>query len=72
MITIAKEIICNKCGKKFNFWDTQENFSINTQMGYGTEHDGDILELDLCCSCMEKLINECAISPVKENTYYLN
>ena len=53
---MAKEIICNKCGKKFDFWDTQEDFSIERSLGYGTKYDGSTLELDLCCECMEKLI----------------
>ena len=43
---MAKEITCNRCGKKFDIWDTQENFSINTRLGYGTKYDGDDLELD--------------------------
>lgn len=63
-----KEIVCNKCGKKFDIWDTQEDFSINTMLGYGTKYDGDSLELNLCCDCMEKLIDECAISPIKKDT----
>lgn len=65
---MSKEITCNKCGKQLDFWDRQENFSINTRLGYGTKYDGDDLELDLCCDCMEKLIDECVISPIKENT----
>ena len=65
---MAKEITCNKCGKRFDIWDTQENFSIYTRLGYGTKYDGDDLKLDLCCDCMEKLIDECIISPIKENT----
>lgn len=65
---MAKEITCNKCGKKFDIWDTQEGFSINKRMGYGTKYDGEYLELDLCCNCMEKLIDECIISPVSDNT----
>lgn len=59
-----KKIICNKCGKEFDIWDEQENFSIYRQCGYGTKHDGDKLELDLCCDCMEKLIEECEVSPI--------
>ena len=62
---MAKETICNMCGKKFDFWDTQEGFSINADLGYGTKFDGGTLELDLCCSCMEKIIESCAIPPVK-------
>lgn len=65
---MAKEIICNKCGKKFNIWDTQEDYSIYKQLGYGTKYDGASLELDLCCDCMEKLIDECVILPVIYNT----
>lgn len=65
---MANEIVCNRCGKRLDIWDIQENFSINTQMGYGTKYDGDSLKLNLCCSCMEKLIDECIISPIIENT----
>lgn len=63
---MAKEIICNKCGKKFDLWDTQEDFSIYRHCGYGSSYDGSELELDLCCECMDKLIAECAISPIKD------
>ena len=58
---MAKEITCNKCGKK--------NFSVYRRLGYGTKYDGDDLELDLCCDCMEKLIDECIISPIVENNH---
>lgn len=64
---MAKEITCNKCGKKFDFWDTQEEFSIHKrQLGYGTVYDGLGLELDLCCECMEGIISNCKISPIIE------
>lgn len=65
---MAKEIICNRCGKKFDIWDAQEDFTIQTQMGYGTKFDGDSLEIHLCCSCMEMLIDGCIISPIKSDT----
>ena len=65
---MAKEIVCNRCGKKFDIWDTQEDFTIRTQMGYGTKYDGDDLEIHLCCDCMEMLIDGCIISPIKSNT----
>lgn len=55
---------CNKCGKKFDEWDTEEDFSIYSTLGYGTVYDGSKLELDLCCKCMEELIGSCAISPI--------
>ena len=68
MANIDKQICCNKCGKPFDIWDTQEDFSIDKHMGYGTKYDGDYLKLSLCCDCMEKLIEDCVVSPVIENT----
>lgn len=65
---MAKETICNKCGKHFDMWDKSEDFSFYAQLGYGTKYDGSTLKLDLCCSCMEKLIDECKISPIEYNT----
>lgn len=61
---MAKDIICNKCGKHFDIWDTQEDFSIYRRLGYGSKHDGDDLELDICCDCMDELIDSCKVSPI--------
>ena len=66
---MAKVITCNKCGKTFDFLDTQENFSIRRRMGYGTMYDGDDLELDLCRDCMQELIQNCAVSPLVPVVY---
>lgn len=63
---MARTIKCNLCGKQFDIWDTQEGFSINRRLGYGTKYDGDELQLDLCCDCMERIIDECKISPIIE------
>lgn len=63
---MAKELYCNKCGKKMDMWDIQENFSIQRNLGYGSKYDGDDLDLDLCCDCMDKLIESCMISPVTD------
>lgn len=60
--------ICNKCGKDLDLWDLQEKFSITHKLGYGTKYDGSNLNLRLCCDCMEKLIEECAVSPISDNT----
>ena len=48
-------------------FDLQEHFSIHTRLGYGSRYDEDELELDLCCECMDKLIDECVIPPIIEN-----
>ena len=60
------EKTCNMCGKAFDMWDAQENFSIHRKLGYGTKYDGDTLELDLCCDCIEKIVEECKVSPIIE------
>lgn len=56
--------ICNVCGKGFDIFDTQEDFSIHRMLGYGTKYDGDRLDLKICCSCMEKIIDMCKETPV--------
>ena len=61
-----KNYICNKCGKEFDIWDKQHHFHIYREFGYGTKFDGDELQLNLCCSCMEEIIDSCTISPIKE------
>lgn len=60
--------MCHKCGKQFDLWDSQENFHIHQHCGYGTQYDGDTIELHLCCSCLEELVESCVISPIIENT----
>ena len=62
-----KHLICNCCGHEMDFWDQQEDFSIiKPALGYGTIYDGDKLELRICCSCLEKLIDQCKISPITD------
>lgn len=63
---MARQYVCNKCGKPFDRWDMQEHFHIYGDLGYGTKHDGSKLELDLCCSCMDALIDDCEINPIIE------
>lgn len=64
MILILKR--CNICGKKFNEWDLQEDYSIYRSLGYGSKYDGEELRLDICIECMDKIIKKCKISPVEE------
>jgi len=64
---MVKECFCSKCGKKFDIWDCQEDFRIHRQLGYGTKYDGDKLELNLCCKCVEELIDTCVLNPIIDN-----
>lgn len=66
---MGQTAICNKCGKRLNFWDLQEDFSIIRDLGYGTKYDGERLKMRLCCECMETLIDVCQKTPIISNTY---
>ena len=44
--------ICNMCGKEFDYSD---DFGIRHTYGYGSVHDMDKLEVDLCNECLDKL-----------------
>ena len=61
---MSKATYCNMCGKRLEFYDKQAGFSIHRDLGYGTKYDGDHLDLDLCCTCMEHIIDQCKITPL--------
>ena len=48
-----------------HWFDLQQNFKICGGLGYGSENDGDFVDMDLCCACVDKLISECAIDPLE-------
>lgn len=60
---------CNMCGKELDIWDKQEDFSIHRHLGYGTKYDESYLDIQICCDCMEKFIDDCAVSPVNDSGY---
>lgn len=59
--------VCNKCGKNLDIFDEQENFTLTRKLGYGTKYDGEELRINLCCGCMESLIDSCTVSPIVDN-----
>lgn len=59
---------CNLCGESFDVFDVQEDFTIQKHLGFGTEFDGEDLELHLCCRCMNRLVHACRISPIQKHT----
>lgn len=61
-----RTIVCNMCGKEMDVWDTRHDFAIYDRIGYGSKYDGERLRLDLCCSCMDRIIDACRISPVSK------
>lgn len=68
---MAKGIIrCNICGKEFNDFDEDFEFGVHWRIGYGSQHDGDKVDLDLCPECFDKFIHKlrkkCKIDPIVE------
>lgn len=59
--------LCNICGTKMELHDIYADFTIHKLLGYGTEFDGDLLDLHICNDCMSKLIHKCVVSPIIEN-----
>lgn len=55
--------ICNKCGKRMDYWDHLSNISICKDLSYGSKYDGCHLRLDLCNECLDELIDSCKIIP---------
>lgn len=60
------QVKCNFCGKEMDEFDNLFDFSVSKRVGYGSIHDGDMLELKLCCSCFDKIMGSCAINPFIE------
>jgi len=63
---------CNVCGKTVEqVFEGLMPISIHDRVGYGSKHDGSMLDLDICSDCFDKLIDsfveKCAIKPIKEN-----
>ena len=43
------------CGKKFKLHDKFADLHFEKQIGYGSVHDGENLDLYLCCECFDRL-----------------
>lgn len=48
---------CSVCGKEFDDLDIQENNHFVKHFGYGSKHDLDIIDIDLCIDCMDRLVD---------------
>lgn len=61
---MTKRIYCNKCGRKMDDFDINQNFFVQKMIGYGSKYDGDEIRVRLCNECLDDLIDECAVSPI--------
>lgn len=61
---------CNFCGKELDMLDKMEGIDLVKRIGYGSRYDLHDLKLKLCCNCMDScldiLIEKCAINPLSE------
>ena len=54
-----KKYICDCCGKDFNAFDEQEEFGFHyDRIGYGSVHDNESINVDMCCDCFDKIFCE--------------
>ena len=51
-------ITCDRCGRHFDIFDEQEGFGFHYNVGYGSRHDGETVDIDLCCACFDEIIDE--------------
>ncbi len=75
MESLSLNRCCNICGKPFDIFDRQAAFRIhNRQIGYGSIHDGQACDLNLCCACFDRLIASLnfAISPFSDEIEYIS
>lgn len=56
-------IKCNFCGKEMDEFDVMSDFTISKKIGYGSVHDGEEVDLKLCCDCFDRVTHACVIDP---------
>ena len=59
--------VCNICGEPLDNFDFMQRFKIHTNIGYGSKFDGENLNINICCICMDHLIERCKVSPISDN-----
>lgn len=58
---------CNLCGNTLDEWDNLADFGLyKKHIPYGSVHDGDTVELHLCCGCFDRLVGMCTVNPIIE------
>lgn len=62
---MTQDVRCNVCGRPFGLVDKYGGLFIDEVLGYGTKHDGERLCMNICCRCLESMIERCAILPLK-------
>jgi len=65
-VKVIEEIVCNACGKQAKHIDCTDIQPYQFDFGFGSMHDGENWDFDLCDTCVEKIIGNFKIPPNKE------
>lgn len=44
-------------------FDIMSDFVISKKIGYGSIHDGEEVNMRLCCACFDRITHACVIDP---------
>ena len=59
--------VCHMCGTAFD--GTQGYLILHARMPYGSKHDYQAINANICASCADKLVASCLIDPlINENS----
>lgn len=61
-----KKTFCNICGKEFDEYDENNAFYIWSHPQYGSKFDGELVTVDMCVDCFDKLVESCAVNPIAD------
>lgn len=68
-MSLQEKRVCNRCGKEFDIFDLQQDFTIHKQVQYGSVYDGCYVDYHLCCDCFDRAVQECKVSPIRWSQY---
>ena len=67
----GRRLVCNLCGKTLDEMDLENNLTIRRRLGYGSAYDGDRVDLRICCSCFDMLVEGCTVTPIDQTKWEL-
>lgn len=62
-----KRKFCSRCGKSIDMFDEMSGISVKKPLGFGSQYDGQFLNIRLCCECTDELIRSCRVSPITDD-----
>ena len=56
---------CNLCGNVIDPMTGRGGIHISEELGYGSKYDMDLLDMEICYECLDRIVDACRISPVR-------